>query len=100
MVRLGCGVLDLEENRLRVYLDGEEVAVAPGLFEATTFPSTLSQRGAIGADDDGANLFFDGEIDEVRASTLAWSAERVAAQHRSMTGELLVLGERWTDTGL
>jgi hypothetical protein len=89
-----CGVVDLEENRLRLYIDGVEAAVAPGMIEASAFPSTPSQGGAIGADDDGASLFYDGKIDEVRASTGAWSAERVAAQHRAMRGELLLLGDR------
>ena len=81
------GVVDFANDSGAVYIDGISQAIdAMPSFTNTATPNTSSDNAAIGAEEDGTGGYTDGRIDEVRISTVARTADWIAASHLSQNG--------------
>ena len=90
------GVIDYAGDTISIYLDGTLALSGTVAFDQPTTPNTPSSGSHIGSDCDGARLFFDGLIDEVRISGVARSADWIAAQYDSMTDAFVTFGPEET----
>lgn len=84
--------MDFAGDTITIYYDGEPVVVSTPVGFAPTTPDTASSQAVIGADENLIQNFWLGSLDEVRISNDAKSADWVAAQYASMTGNLISFG--------
>jgi hypothetical protein len=75
-----------DASTVLLYVDGTLAAQQAAGF-STLYDST--ENVIIGAVDNGANLNFDGIVDEVRISSSPRSGDWIAAQYLSMTDSLI-----------
>jgi uncharacterized repeat protein (TIGR01451 family) len=88
-----AAVINYANDAITVCVDGVPQATVPApAFAHSTTPDTNSASSALGSDDNGLSAFFDGLIDEARVAATARSVDWIAAQHRSMTDNLIVYG--------
>ncbi len=81
-------VADFAAGTVRVFLNGAEGGELMTAAFADATPDTAPDRGLIGIDETGVELFT-GDIDEVRIAGAALSGDWLAAQYASMTGALV-----------
>lgn len=94
-------VVDYAGNSIKVYVDGIQQATTGFVyFAGIGTPNTNPLAAAIGANEDGSSLFYDGKMDEVRIERTARSAAWVSAQYASMVGTLTNFGAEQRNGGV
>jgi uncharacterized repeat protein (TIGR01451 family) len=83
-------VIDYAGNAVTIYVDGDPQPLADSPnFEDPTTSDVNSAVAALGSEDDGTTLYFDGRIDEARVAAALRSADWITAQYASMTDSFI-----------
>jgi hypothetical protein len=88
-----AGVLDTDTDELRLYVNGEEVALSTNVSDEF---STQLNNFTIGKRPDLDQEYFDGQIDEVRVWNVARTADEIrTAMHTTLDGDEAGLLAYW-----
>lgn len=90
------GVTDYAGGLMSLYLDGQFRSMEAKTFSQATASNTNSSNGAIGAEDNGAEEFFAGFLDEIRIVRSARSSSWIRAEHLSETDAFVRFGSEET----
>jgi hypothetical protein len=85
-------VLDYQGDRVSIYVDGALEASGSVDFGQQATSDTPSSMAFLGADANGTEDFYGGDIDEPRVAAGLRSADWIAAQHLSMTDNFILFG--------
>jgi len=85
-----AATIDYAGDEITIYIDGAFEDSDNVNFGANQTDDTVSTNGALAANDDGANAFFNGVMDEVRVSGQVRSEDWIRAQHKSMIDDAFV----------
>lgn len=72
-----AGVVDIANDRIRIYVDETEEVDSAVVFANATFPATNSKNGTIGSTDLGDSRWVDGIMEDVRLYSRALSAKEI-----------------------
>jgi hypothetical protein len=84
------GVFDYFAGTMSLYIDGELSVSGTVPFAQKHTANTAAASTLIGARGTGLEYFFDGQIDEVRLSDVARSADWISAQYDAMVDRFLI----------
>ncbi|MGD8934195.1 MAG: Ig-like domain-containing protein, partial [Gammaproteobacteria bacterium] len=94
-------VVDYANDSVDIYVDGVLQTISGTVsFASGTTPNTASSATAIGANEDKANEFFDGIIDEVHIAHAARSADWIKAEYESQKDQFVTFGYQQTVSGV
>jgi hypothetical protein len=71
------GVMDFQNNVLKVYVNGVLSSSSSVTFAQASTPNTVSTDAALGSQDSGDGNFLNGSLDEVQVYNLALSASQI-----------------------
>ncbi|MBI2122302.1 MAG: hypothetical protein HYT98_04240 [Candidatus Sungbacteria bacterium] len=82
-----AGVINYAGDFMSVYVNGALAASGPVNFSQSLTPNTPSSYSAIGSQDDGSGVYFDGQIDEVYVYGRALNASEIAQLYNDTMGK-------------